>query len=74
MRLGEAWHSKLRVINMHSGQSALSWRHGHHHPTCCRGPTGTLLNDLAEASHDAADCAIIFVSVVLLLCMVAPAA
>eukprot|EP00891_Asterochloris_glomerata_P003141 jgi/Astpho2/3141/Aster-x0147 len=32
-----------------------------------RGPTGTLLNDLAEASHDAADCAIIFAVVELRL-------
>ena len=60
-------------IDRHSAQSALSWRRGHH-LTCCRGPTGTLLNDLAEASQDAADCAIIFVSVVLLVCTVALAA
>ena len=73
MRLGEARHTKLGRNDRHSSQSALSYRHGHH-PTCCRGPTGTLLNDLAEASHDAADCAIIFVSEVLMFCRIALAA
>ena len=29
---------------------------------CYRGPTGTLLNELADASFDAASCEIIFVS------------
>ena len=27
----------------------------------CRGPTGTLLNELAEASHEPANCEVIFV-------------
>ena len=30
-------------------------------PVARRGPTGTLLNELAEASHEPADCEVIFV-------------